>query len=88
MLSPDGLYTYAVDLWSCGCILGEMLGRTPLFPGKNFVHQLSIVFDMIGSPEEDEVSHIVNIEAKKFLMSQMKKPKVTTHTYTHMYILP
>jgi serine/threonine protein kinase len=27
MLCPDGLYTYAVDMWSCGCILGEMLGR-------------------------------------------------------------
>eukprot|EP00936_MAST-01D_sp_MAST-1D-sp1_P002094 g2094.t1 len=35
MLSPDGLYTSAVDVWSCGCIFAEMLGRTPLFPGKN-----------------------------------------------------
>ena len=52
MLCPDGLYTYAVDLWSCGCILGEMLGREPMFPGKNFVHQLSLIFNVIGSPEQ------------------------------------
>ena len=32
MLCPDGLYTYAVDLWSCGCILGEMLGRYANLP--------------------------------------------------------
>jgi hypothetical protein len=70
------MYTYAVDMWSCGCILAEMLGRNPLFPGKNFVHQLSLVFDVIGSPKDNEVTHIVNIEAKKFLSSQAKKPKV------------
>lgn len=33
MLCPDGLYTYAIDCWSCGCILAEMLGRAPIFPG-------------------------------------------------------
>ena len=33
MLSPDGKYTAAVDMWSVGCIYAELLGRTPLFPG-------------------------------------------------------
>ena len=27
-------YTKAVDIWSVGCILAELLGRTPLFPGN------------------------------------------------------
>jgi serine/threonine protein kinase len=26
-------YTTAIDVWSVGCIFGEMLGRKPLFPG-------------------------------------------------------
>lgn len=34
MLCPDGLYGYAVDLWSLGCIFAELLSRHPLFPGK------------------------------------------------------
>ena len=34
MLCPDGLYGYAVDLWSVGCIFAEMLGRQPFFPGQ------------------------------------------------------
>ena len=27
-------YTEAVDLWSCGCILAELLKNDPLFPGR------------------------------------------------------
>ena len=27
MLCPDGLYDYAVDMWSVGCIFAELLGR-------------------------------------------------------------
>ena len=34
MLYPDGLYGYAIDIWSVGCIFAELLGRKPLFPGK------------------------------------------------------
>ncbi len=26
-------YTAAIDMWSVGCILAELLGRRPLFPG-------------------------------------------------------
>ena len=74
MLCPDGLYTYAVDLWSVGCILAEMLARKPLFPGKNFVHQLSLIFDSIGSPSAQQVMHIKNAQARKFLESQQSKP--------------
>ena len=75
MLCPDGLYDYAVDMWSCGCIFGEMLGRRPLFPGKNFIHQLTLIFDIIGSPNPSEVAHIRNLQAIKFLESQRAKDK-------------
>ena len=77
MLCPDGLYTYAVDMWSCGCILGEMLGRAPMFPGKNFVHQLQLIFEVIGSPRPSQVAHITNGQARKFLDSQAGKKKMS-----------
>jgi hypothetical protein len=42
-------------MWSVGCIFAELLGRKPLFPGKNFVHQLTLIFDVIGPPKPSEV---------------------------------
>ena len=40
LLAPHLPYDTAVDLWSVGCILGELLQRKALFPGKSFVHQV------------------------------------------------
>ncbi|KAI3708436.1 hypothetical protein L2E82_37605 [Cichorium intybus] len=36
-------YTTAIDIWSVGCILGEILTRQPLFPGKDYVHQVRLI---------------------------------------------
>lgn len=31
-----------------GCILAELLNRKPLFPGRDYGHQLDLVLDVIG----------------------------------------
>merc|ERR1719460_2618998 len=49
VLSSD-TYTKAVDLWSCGCIFAELLGRRPLFPGSDHVNQLATILDVLGKP--------------------------------------
>lgn len=41
MLGPAGGYSVSVDMWSVGCILGELLGcRGALFPGKDYIDQV------------------------------------------------
>ncbi|CAN0310747.1 unnamed protein product, partial [Discosporangium mesarthrocarpum] len=76
MLCPDGMYGYAVDLWSVGCIFAELLGRQPVFPGKSFIHQLTLIFEVVGSPRPSEVAHIRNPEANRFLETMNGLPKV------------
>eukprot|EP00878_Enallax_costatus_P025960 GHUV01027824.1.p1 GENE.GHUV01027824.1~~GHUV01027824.1.p1 ORF type:complete len:322 (+),score=71.18 GHUV01027824.1:492-1457(+) len=36
-------YTAAIDVWSVACIMAELLGRKPLFPGKDYVQQLDLI---------------------------------------------
>lgn len=43
-------YTEKVDIWSAACILAEMLLGTPLFPGKNHVHQFTLITELRGKP--------------------------------------
>lgn len=45
-------YGPAVDMWSVGCVLAELLSSKPLFPGKDEVNQLALIFGLCGSPEE------------------------------------
>ncbi|XP_041006170.1 probable serine/threonine-protein kinase At1g54610 isoform X2 [Juglans microcarpa x Juglans regia] len=46
-------YGVAVDLWSTGCILGELYTGKPILPGKTEVEQLHKIFKLCGSPTED-----------------------------------
>ncbi|XP_055983285.1 cyclin-dependent kinase 20 isoform X3 [Sorex fumeus] len=43
-------YDQGVDLWAVGCILGELLNGSPLFPGENDIEQLCCVLRVLGTP--------------------------------------
>lgn len=53
-------YDVAVDIWSAGCIFAEMLEGKPLFPGKDHVHQFSIITELLGTPPEDVIQTIAS----------------------------
>lgn len=44
-------YTPAIDIWSVGCIMGELLTRKPLLPGRSEIEQLQKIYDLIGEPD-------------------------------------
>uniref|UniRef100_A0A5B6YXM7 Protein kinase domain-containing protein n=2 Tax=Davidia involucrata TaxID=16924 RepID=A0A5B6YXM7_DAVIN len=46
-------YGVSVDLWSSGCILGELYAGKPIMPGRTEVEQLHKIFKLCGSPSED-----------------------------------
>lgn len=55
-------YNYSVDVWSLGCILGEMLVRKPIFRGNNEVTQLETIIHTCGSISEKTFSGIEMLE--------------------------
>eukprot|EP00850_Spirogloea_muscicola_P012422 SM000080S22937 [mRNA] locus=s80:240271:241973:- [translate_table: standard] len=73
-------YTAAIDLWSVGCIFAELLGRTPLFPGKDYIHQLKLIINSIGSPDEDDLHFIQSVvqsqKARSYIRTLPYQPPV------------
>ncbi|KAF9673991.1 hypothetical protein SADUNF_Sadunf10G0081300 [Salix dunnii] len=69
-------YTPAIDIWSIGCIFAELLTGKPLFPGKNVVHQLELITDLLGTPAADTIARVGNEKARKYLSSMRKKQPI------------
>ncbi|KAJ8769269.1 hypothetical protein K2173_002197 [Erythroxylum novogranatense] len=69
-------YTPAIDIWSIGCIFAELLMGRPLFPGKNVVHQLDLITDLLGTPSAETIARIGNEKARKYLSSMRKKKRI------------
>ncbi|KAH8877843.1 Cyclin-dependent kinase 12 [Schistosoma japonicum] len=51
LLLGEERYGPAVDIWSCGCILGEMFTRRPMFQANEEVEQLEVISRVCGYPD-------------------------------------
>ena len=45
------LYSFSIDVWSAGCILGEMVLRKPLFNDDSQIGILTKIFSLLGVPD-------------------------------------
>ncbi|KAF5302706.1 hypothetical protein FQR65_LT08448 [Abscondita terminalis] len=52
LLLGSRVYCTAIDTWSIGCILAEMINKKPLFPGDSEIDQLYKIFKVLGTPDE------------------------------------
>ena len=43
-------YSTAIDMWSFGCVLAELLTGYPLFPGEDEHEQLLCIMEVMGAP--------------------------------------
>jgi mitogen-activated protein kinase 1/3 len=69
-------YTKAIDIWSIGCIFAELLGRTPLFPGQNYLDQLQRIIAVSGTPSQADMAYITNDKALEYMKSLPKRTKL------------
>eukprot|EP00268_Persea_americana_P031361 TRINITY_DN304_c1_g1_i2.p1 TRINITY_DN304_c1_g1~~TRINITY_DN304_c1_g1_i2.p1 ORF type:complete len:414 (+),score=69.44 TRINITY_DN304_c1_g1_i2:120-1244(+) len=68
-------YTAAIDIWSVGCILGEIMTREPLFPGKDYVHQLRLITELVGSPDDSSLGFLRSDNARRYVRQLPQFPK-------------
>ncbi|XP_048141608.1 shaggy-related protein kinase theta-like [Rhodamnia argentea] len=64
-------YTTAIDMWSVGCVLAELLLGHPLFPGESGVDQLVEIIKILGTPTREEIK-CMNPNYSEFKFPQIK----------------
>uniref|UniRef100_A0A1B6L8Y6 cyclin-dependent kinase n=1 Tax=Graphocephala atropunctata TaxID=36148 RepID=A0A1B6L8Y6_9HEMI len=68
--SPEVLlgipYASSVDMWSCGCIMGELYKGSPIFCGTSEGDQLDKIFKTMGTPSEREWPENVSLMWSSF----------------------
>ncbi|KAK2983973.1 hypothetical protein RJ640_027298 [Escallonia rubra] len=64
-------YTTAIDMWSVGCVLAELLLGRPLFPGESGVDQLVEIIKILGTPTREEIK-CMNPNYTEFKFPQIK----------------
>ena len=71
----------AIDIWSVGCILAEMISRKPLLPGRNYQHQLQLTLDVLGAPPEEDLTWMKHLPAYKHVKAQVAAVKKKSSAY-------
>lgn len=65
-------YTVAIDMWSLGCIAGELHSGYPLFPGESEGEQLLCIMEVKGLPPDE----VLEISTRKKLFFEGNSPKL------------
>ncbi|KAF7298103.1 Mitogen-activated protein kinase [Mycena chlorophos] len=73
-------YSTAIDIWSIGCILAELLGGKPIFKGRDYVDQLNQILHYLGTPSEDTLRRVGSPRAQDYIRSLPIKPRVSFST--------
>jgi cyclin-dependent kinase 12/13 len=71
LLLGEERYGPAIDIWSCGCILGELFTRRPLFQAQREDEQLEMISRLCGSPTPAVWPDVIHLP----LFSTLKQKK-------------
>eukprot|EP00124_Ichthyophonus_hoferi_P000623 Ihof_evm16s24 gene=Ihof_evmTU16s24 len=81
-------YTQAIDVWAAGCIFGELLLRKPLFPGRDYIHQIQLITETLGTPSMEDIAGIQSDKARRYLMSLPVKKAVDFNQHFGKFFNP
>ena len=61
-------YSKKIDVWSVGCSFAELLSKKFMFPGENYISQIKLIINVLGTQDPKDLEFISNPSAKNFVM--------------------
>jgi len=66
-------YTTAIDVWSSGCVMAELILGQPIFAGESGIDQLVEIIKVLGTPSREEI-RAMNPDYKDYKQFPSIKP--------------
>ncbi|CAH8846320.1 unnamed protein product [Trichobilharzia szidati] len=70
-------YDEAIDTWSFGCLIAELINGLPLFPGEDEADQMACIMEVLGLPHPTLLRHSSQID-RYFIEYKCDKLKPST----------
>ncbi|CAB3402911.1 unnamed protein product [Caenorhabditis bovis] len=84
LLLGEECYGPEIDIWSAGCMLGELFTRKPLFNGSNDIAQLEVITKLCGSPTIDNWPDVVKLKGWQSLRQKRAYPRRIRDEFEHI----
>jgi len=72
-------YSTAIDIWSVGCVMAELLLGQPLFPGESGVDQLVEIIKVLGTPTREQ------IQSMNSNYTEFRFPQIKSHPWNKVF---
>ena len=60
-------YSNKIDVWSVACTFAELLSKKYLFPGDNYLNQIKLIIEIVGSQTDEDLQFITNSNVKNYV---------------------
>jgi len=73
-------YNNAIDVWSSGCVMAEMMLGEPIFAGESGIDQLVEIIKVLGTPSREEI-RAMNRDYQDY----KQFPSIKPHPWTKVF---
>jgi len=74
-------YTTAIDIWSAGCVMAELILGSPIFAGESGIDQLVEIIKVLGTPTREEI-YAMNRDYK----DNKQFPSIKPHPWDKIFL--
>eukprot|EP00800_Vazella_pourtalesii_P021522 TRINITY_DN8050_c0_g1_i1.p1 TRINITY_DN8050_c0_g1~~TRINITY_DN8050_c0_g1_i1.p1 ORF type:complete len:725 (-),score=160.17 TRINITY_DN8050_c0_g1_i1:15-2162(-) len=80
LMMNAGAHTCALDIWSLGCIIAELISGKPLFPGTSYLNELQLILSVTGTPKKPLLERMRQDKVKEYIQSlpEQKRTQLTS----------